>query len=126
MLHGLAVCLLILFACTYLDSLRSGARRLRTFHADDREIERDIRRLDRQERMRSLYTAYQQPWPWWFLGSCLAFSGLCLGAGLWQWRTPDAPVLIIGGLVFGLASAFKAWAQALAPQERLLEPPVPQ
>ena len=58
---------------------------------------------------------WRAPWPWWFLGACLAFAGLCLGAGLWQWDTPDAPALILGGLVFGLAGAFKAWAQAPAP-----------
>lgn len=122
MLYGIAVFLLILLACAYLDSLRSGARRANASRTEDSEIERSIRRLDRQERLSALSAAYQQPWPWWFLGSCLAFAGLCLGAGLWTWSTPDAPVLILGGLIFGLASAFKAWAQeqALAPQEQLL------
>jgi hypothetical protein len=62
-----------------------------------------------------LLAPWRAPWPWWFLGACLAFAGLCLGAGLWQWHTPDAPVLIVGGLVFGLAAAFKAWMQAPAP-----------
>ena len=76
----------------------------------------------RQERIRALYEAYQAPWPWWFLGSCLAFAGLCLGAGLWQWHTPDAPVLIVGGLVFGLGFAFKAWAQERARPARLRGP----
>ena len=57
---------------------------------------------------------WREPWPWWFLGACLAFAGLCLGAGLWRWHTPDAPVLLLGGLLFGLACTFKAWAQEQA------------
>lgn len=136
MLHGIAVCLLILLACAYLDSLRSGARRANASRTEDRELERYIRRLDRQERLRALYAAYQQPWPWWFLGSCLAFSGLCLIAGVTSWPANDAPVLLLGGLVFSIAFAFKAWAQeqgrrapfpAAAPERvPLPEPPVQQ
>jgi hypothetical protein len=70
-------------------------------------------KFDRADRRARLLEPWRAPWPWWFLGACLAFAGLCLGAGLWQWHTPDAPVLILGGLVFGLAAAFKAWAQSL-------------
>jgi len=70
---------------------------------------------DRADRRARWLDPWRAPWPWWFLGACLAFAGLCLGAGLWQWDTPDAPALILGGLVFGLAGAFKAWAQAPAP-----------
>lgn len=65
----------------------------------------------RRERWQARLEPWRAPWPWWFLGACLAFAGLCLGAGLWQWRHPDGPVLLVGGLVFGLASTFKVWAQ---------------
>lgn len=71
----------------------------------------------RRERWHARLEPWRTPWPWWFLGACFAFAGLCLGAGLWQWRTPDAPVLLVGGLVFGLAGAFKAWAQTRAAPE---------
>jgi hypothetical protein len=70
---------------------------------------------DRADRRARLLEPWRAPWPWWFLVACLAFAGLCLGAGLWRWHTADAPVLLLGGLVFGLAAAFKAWAQAPAP-----------
>ena len=68
----------------------------------------------RRERWQARLEPWRQPWPWWFLGACLAFAGLCLVAGLAQWGTPDAPVLLVGGLVFGIAAAFKAWAQTQA------------
>ena len=68
----------------------------------------------RRERWQACLEPWHAPWPWWFLGACLAFAGLSLGAGLWQWGTPDAPVLLVGGLAFGLAATFKAWAQTQA------------
>jgi len=77
---------------------------LKAFAQEFAQADRRARRLE----------PWRAPWPWWFLGACLAFAGLCLGAGMWQWRTPDAPVLILGGLVFGLAGTFKAWAQSQA------------
>ena len=126
MLHGIAVFLLILLVCCYLDSLRSGERRAHASRTEDREIERHIRRLDRQERLSALYAAYQQPWPWWFLGSCLAFAGFCLIAGVSSWPANDAPALIIGGTLFLLAFAFKAFAQRQARQAQLPEPPEQQ
>lgn len=75
--------------------------------------------IDQESRRQHILQTWGEPWSWWFLGACLAFAGLCLGAGLWQWHTPDAPVLLLGGLVFGLASTFKAWAQKQAAQGRL-------
>lgn len=75
-----------------------------------------LKAIDRAERRTRLLAPWRAPWPWWFLGACLSFAGLCLGTGLWQWHTPDAPVLILGGLVFGLASTFKVWAQTRAAQ----------
>jgi hypothetical protein len=126
MYSGAAVFLLILLVCFYLDSLRSGLQRSHVSHADEREIERSIRRLDRQERLRSLSAAYQQPWPWWFLGSCLAFAGLSVLAGIAGYPDPDANVLLVIGPLFLLAFAFKAWGQEQARQEPPREPPTPQ
>lgn len=77
----------------------------------------------RHERWQARFEPWRTPWPWWFLGACLAFAGLCLGVGLWQWRSPDAPVLLVGGLVFGLAAAFKAWMQAPAAPAQPHVPP---
>lgn len=87
----------------------------------DAALQAHIAAIDRADRRARLLAPWQEPWPWWFLGPCLGFAGLCLGAGLWQWGTPDAPVLLVGGTLFLLASAFKAWAQeqARAPQARL-------
>jgi hypothetical protein len=121
MFHGIAVFLLILLVCVYLDSLRPGVSHDKE-NAEDRELSRQWRRLDRQERLSALYAACQEPWPWWFLGSCLAFSGLCLVAGATSWPANDAPVLLIGGTLFLLAFAFKAFAQERARRE---PPPVP-
>ena len=126
MFSGIGFCILILLVCVYLDSLRSGSQRSRVSRADDRELERHIRRLDRQERLSTLYKAYQTPWPWWFLGSCLAFAGLCVGAGITSWPHVDSYALMLIGTLFLCTFTFKAWAQTLARQEPLPEPPVRQ
>jgi len=81
---------------------------------EDADITALVHARDLADRRARLLEPWRAPWPWWFLGACLAFAGLCLGSGLWQWRTPDAPALILGGLVFGLAATFKAWAQSQA------------
>ena len=125
MLLGTALFLLLLLVCFSLNSLRSGVSRDKE-NAEDRELSRQWRRLDRQDRMRALYAAYQEPWPWWFLGSCLAFAGLCLFGGVSQWHTPDALVLIIGGTLFLLAFVFKACAQRQGHQALPPEPPAQQ
>lgn len=108
---------LFLLLCLYLASRRSGGLRTDAFgvsHADDREIERHIRDLDRHDRRAALLAPWRAPWPWWFLGACLAFAGLCLVAGASQWGKPDALILLVGGALFLLASAFKAWTQEQA------------
>jgi Flp pilus assembly protein TadB len=111
MFSGIGFCILILLVCVYLDSQRAGSQRSRVSRADDRELERHIRRLDRQERLSALYKAYQTPWPWWFFGSCLAFAVLVLIAGITSWPATDAFALVIGGTLFLLAFLFKAFAQ---------------
>lgn len=114
--------LLLLLVCFYLNSRHTSVSREKE-SAEDRELSRQWRRLDRQERRRELYATYQQPWPWWFLGPCLVFAGLCVVAGIAGYPDPDANVLLVLGPIFLLAFTFKAFAQEQARQARLPEPP---
>ena len=101
-------------------------RKSRGFRLSRLHESRAIDRADRQARWQAIYAHYQQPWPWWFLGSCLVFAGLCLIAGIKAWPHVDSYALLVGGTLFLVVYGFKAWAQTRARQEPLPEPPAQQ
>ena len=118
----LAFFLTLVYVLWRLDTQRSATTTAPGLPPVSPAESRALDRAERQARWQDISRNYQQPWPWWFLGSCLAFAGLCLVAGIKAWPHVDSYALLVGGTLFLLFYAFKAFAQeqALAPQARLL------